>query len=307
MGIVLGSIINYFIDPSKSNATFLFSGVAASFIAVCFCSLSSYELEKRKRLLLPRAADRGNGDSKHAAGMDSPNLQEAVELAVSVDAPVKLITLPPSEPITEHYVNGVGARHIGREHSTCNAELPTATEPSRPRILNGDSKKAHSDQKPAGSALKGSIIIFCSGTFTACFSPLFNLATNPDRIDNTPLTPYFAFIIFSIFFCFGSFVLTIGVLRFSGISGTPIADWLALPRDIHVVMFVSGILCACANFFLFISGAHAGFAASTAIALVSPRSSLFLLQSITDRICICLHRMSHVLFFFLLCVRSRIL
>lgn len=46
LGILLGSAINYLIDPSGASPGFLFSGVAASFVAVIFSTLASITRDK---------------------------------------------------------------------------------------------------------------------------------------------------------------------------------------------------------------------------------------------------------------------
>ena len=46
LGILLGSAINYLIDPSGANPGFLFGGVGTSFIAVIFSTLASITRDK---------------------------------------------------------------------------------------------------------------------------------------------------------------------------------------------------------------------------------------------------------------------
>ena len=123
-----------------------------------------------------------------------------------------------------------------------------------PKVDGGsDSPSEHasaSASAPHKSTVRGVSICILCGLFTAVFSPLFSLSTSKSITvppDSTPLSTWTAFFFFAIAFAATSWTLNLSILsRDKTAKSNAIVNWAALPRNVHIICVVCGILCGLA-------------------------------------------------------------
>lgn len=244
LGILLGSAINYLIDPSGANPGFLFGGVGISFLAVIFSTFASISRDRYFERVRTR------------------------ELAATQCTPM-IVTASVDAPATTLYAETHGMSEIScaRIEAEDNVKVSTMS-------VDMHDHTTESALSAGKSTFRGVSLSVLCGLFTAIFSPLFNLSTSKSITippGSSPLSTWTAFFFFAIAFATTSWALNLTILSLDKTmtcSASAFSSWTALPRSVHVVSVACGILCGIANIFLFLGGAQVGFAASLGIALV---------------------------------------
>ena len=258
LALVLGTGVNYAIDPSKSDPAMLFGGVAASFVAVIFSTLSQKYIQEDRKT-------QQSSLQSPAPGSIAAELVN-METAVTVEPPKE------GDEVQEFHYDGTGSHKASIVPHEKQVQMsPSPTAPSAETTTGAPSTAATS------SAL-GLMLAVVGGTFQGIFSPIFNLSVNPDRFDSTPLTTYTAFLLFCLSFFFAGMVCNIGRLWWTGradsLSLAQIGrEWAAIDLKWHVIAMGAGVFCNVANICIAMSGATLGFAAAIAIAQVRKQNN----------------------------------
>ena len=227
--VVLGTTVNYFLQPEANDPHILFVGVAAFLLAI-FLSATAHLTHERER-----------------RGTRLRRQRLAARAASTATTQGSSSCCATWQPLLEEGATGRG--HV--EQSS--VEAPSAA----------------SATAATATAAAGLVVAFGGGVCFGGFSPLFNLAVNDelgwihnDPHGGKPLTVFNANLCFCAAFALSAWLVNLSLMRWPprGRSASSLHAYLTEGCRIRAFACAAGATCAVGNACQFIGGAWAGFA-----------------------------------------------
>ncbi|CAL8466195.1 g5731 [Coccomyxa elongata] len=250
--VVLGTVLNYFLDKGLNKATILFPGVACFALAVVAGALTHVFNEEHQNKRKRRFDDSVH---RHAIGNATVGFEHG--------AGDRALPLHGRDD-SAHKATGVGPK-LKDEEAGFAPDAPAAK-----RVNMADAESPHRSVRTDSRQriTYGISIAIVGGLIGALFSPGFNVTTNDDfhtlAPGVKPLTVYTGYFWFCTIYFVLAVIMTQIMMRYPPL-GQQRSTWLAWLKDhnwLSAIGFLSGILVSIANVLQFLGGQAAGYAAS---------------------------------------------
>lgn len=262
--VVLGTTINYMLQPELSQPLPLFSGVGAFVLAITL-STSAYLVHAKQRKAAKRRAERARRRRARCAPATEGHtrLEEQRPPPPQSSAPVRLDEQRQPQPQSSAapvLFTDTSAPVLFPEGNAPLILFPTQSDSTFPVQL--EEPASAEDGCCVGEAARGLCIAALGGLAFGFFSPAFNLAVNDQfgwsRGNGGPLTVWTA----NFYFCFSfsacAWVANLAFMRF-GEKRSSLADYASDHKG-RALACAAGVICAAGNATQFVGGASAGFA-----------------------------------------------
>lgn len=245
--VVLGTSLNYFLQPSKTaRPTLLLYGVVAFLIAIGLASRAQAVYVKRHDSGHPQYESCGDVSYNDDNGDNSATLHARHAHDGGLIALPTIVDDGTTEPSKN--VNGT-LDSYNNNHA-----------PERAESFYSDTSTIH-PAHVVSKAFMGLVIAFCGGLCFGFFSPAFNIAVNnPFGFRGSGLSVAMANVWFSLAFCLCSVVGNVYLMTFSTVSQSSVFTYARESYKERMTALVGGFVCALGNVLQFQGGKLAGFA-----------------------------------------------